>query len=229
MVTARTIVKKALQKIGALVKNEDPSSDEANDGLDALNALIGSWGNDSLNIYARTWETFSLVSGTGSYTIGSSGVFNTVRPSNIAQAYMRDSTIDHPIAVIEDEQYNNISFKSISGYPEFLNYDGGFPLGTIRLYPIPASNYSLFLLTEKPLTEFATLDTALSMPLGTERALIYNLGIDLAPEYSQQISAEHAKIAAESLGLIRTKTAQVRGMDAYPQVTRTRNILSGYY
>ena len=53
--------------------------------------------------------------------------------------------------------------------------------------------------------------------------------IDLAPEYSQQISAEHAKIAGESLGLIRTKVAQVRGMDAYPQNARVRNIFSGYY
>lgn len=228
MTTARTIVKKALQKIGALVKNEEPSSDEANDGLDALNALLGSWGNDSLNIYARTWETFSLTS-SASYTIGSGGVFNTTRPTNIVQAYIRSGTIDYPVSVVDDEAYNTILFKSIQGIPEFLNYDNAYPLGTIRLYPVPSASYSLFILTEKPLTEFTTLDTALSMPPGTERALIYNLGIDLAPEYSQQISAEHAKIASDSLGAIRTKVAQVRGMDAYPQNVRVRNVYSGYY
>ena len=229
MSTARVIIKKALQKIGALVKNEEPSSDEANDGLDSLNALISSWSNDSLNIYARTWQTVSLVGNTASYTIGTSGTFNTARPTNIVSAYIRDGSVDYPMSIVDDEAFNTISFKSITGMPEFLSYDGGFPLGTIRLYPVPSSNYSLFLLTEKPLTEFTSLDTELSMPPGTERALIYNLGIDLAPEYSQQISAEHSKTAMESLGLIRAKVAQVRGMDAFPQNARVRNIYSGYY
>lgn len=229
MTTARGIVKKALQKIGVLFKNEAPSSDEANDGLDALNGLLGSWGNDSLNIYARTWETVSLVGGTASYTIGASGVFNTTRPSNIVSAYIRSGSVDYLVTMTDDEAFNTIAFKSITGIPEFLSYDGGYPLGTIRLYPVPASNYSLFLLTEKPLTEFADLDAELSMPKGTERALIYNLGIDLAPEYGQKVTAEHAKTAADSLGAIRIKTAQVRGMDAYPLNVRARNIYSGFY
>lgn len=228
MTTARTIVKKSLQKIGALIKNEEPSADEANDGLDALNAMIASWSNDSLNIYARAWETFPLTS-SASYTIGVGGNFNTSRPTNIVDSYVRSGTIDYPITIVDDEAYNSISFKSLQGIPQFLNYDNAYPLGNIRLYPVPSASYSLFLLTEKALTEFATLDTELSMPPGTERALIYNLGIELAPEYSQQISAEHAKIAGDSLGLIRGKVAQVRGMDAYPQTMQIRNIFSGWY
>ena len=227
MTTARTIIKKALQKIGALTKNESPSADEANDGFDALNALIGSWSNDSLSIYARGWETFSLT-GASSYTIGPGGNFDTSRPTNIVEAYVRSGTIDYQLTIIDDSSYNSISFKSLLSIPQFLNYDNSYPLGIIRLYPIDSASYSLFLLTEKALTEFATLDTELSMPPGTERALIYNLGIDLSPEYSQPISQEHAKTAMESLGLIRTKVAQVRGMDAYPQNLAVRNIYSGW-
>ncbi len=227
MTTARTIIKKALQKIGALVKNEEPSADEANDGLDALNAMVDSWSNDPLNIYARGWETFPLTS-SASYTIGVSGVFNTARPTNIVSSYLRSGTIDYPISIVDDEAYNTISFKSLQGIPQFLNYDNSYPLGIIRLYPVPSASYSLFILTEKALSTFATLDTVLSMPPGTERALIYNLGIELAPEYSQPISKEHARIAGESLGSIRTKVAQVRGMDAYPKDIATRNIFSGW-
>lgn len=229
MTTARTIIKKALQKIGAIVKNEDPSSDEASDGLDALNGLIDSWSNYSLNIYARTWESFTLTSGIGSYTIGSSGDFNTARPTNIVQSYIRNGSIDTSVAITDDESYNTITYKSLTGIPEFLNYDGGYPLGKIRLYPVPSSGYSLFLLSEKPLTTFTTLDTVLSMPPGTERALIYNLAIELAPEYSQKVDAVTLKIANESLGAIRTKTAQVRGIDFYPQTLLVRNIYSGWY
>lgn len=227
MTTARTIVRKAMQKIGALVKGEQPSADEANDGFDALNAMIDSWGNDSLNVYARAWETFPLTSA-ASYTIGAGGDFNTTRPTNIVASYLRSGTIDYPVEVIDDEAYSTIAFKSLQGISYFLNYDNAYPLGNIRLYPVPSASYSIFLLTEKALTRFTDLDTQLSMPPGTERALIYNLSIELAPEYNQQISAELAKTAAESLGLIRTKAAQVRGMDAYPKNMTVRNIFSGW-
>lgn len=229
MTTARDIIKKALQKNGALIKSESPDYDEAIDGLSALNALIASWSNDSLVIYARSWETFSITANVASYTIGTGGALNTSRPSNIVAAYTRSGGIDYPITIVDDESYNTITFKTAQGIPTFLNYDGGYPLGTVRMYPVPSAAYSLFLLTEKPLTEFASLDTELSMPAGTERALIYNLAIELAPEYNQQVTPSIEKIAAESLGLIRSKVAQVRGMDAFPRDITVRNIYSGYW
>lgn len=227
MTTARSIVTRAMQKIGVLVKSEAPSADEAQDALSSLNALISSWGNDSLNIYARTWESFPMT-GASSYTIGPSGNFNTIRPTNIISAYLRSVDIDYPVAVIDDESFNTIPFKSLTGVEYVLNYSNSYPLGVIRPYPIPSASYSLFLLSEKPLTEFATLDTELSMPPGTERALIYNLALELAPEYSQQPDPSVVKIANDSLGLIRSKVAQVRRMDAFPTNFASRNIYSGW-
>lgn len=228
MATARDIIKRAMQKIGVLVKSEEPSADEAEDALDSLNAMIASWSNDSLDIYARTWETFTLSGGTGSYTIGTGGTFNTNRPSSIIEAYLDISGIDYTMTVVDDESYNTISYKSLQGIPEFINYDNAYPLGKIRLYPVPASSYSLFLLSEKPTTQFSTLDTEMSLPDGWERALIYNLALELAPEYNQKPDGSIVKIAGESLGLIKTKVAQVRGMDAFPQNMVVRNIYSGW-
>lgn len=226
MTTARDIIQKSLQKIGAIVKNEPPSADEANDALDSLNALISSWSNDSLNIYARTWETFNLTA-SSSYTIGTGGNFNTARPTNIVAAYLRSGTIDYPITIIDDEAYISISYKNLQGIPEFLNYDNAYPLGRIRLYPLDTSQ-QLFILTEKSVTSFATLDTEMSLPDGWERALVYNLALELAPEYSQKPDAYIVKIAGESLGAIRQKVAQVRGMNAYPNDLAVRNIFSGW-
>lgn len=226
--TARKIIKKALSKIGALVKNEEPAADEANDGLDSLNAMITSWSNDAANINARTWETFSLVSGQSTYTIGTGGNFNTIRPIEIIDCYIKDNQIDYGMSILPDEAYDAISFKAIQGIPEFLNTDNGYPLGKIRLYPVPSSNYGLFLLTEKQLLEFATLDTELSLPPGYERALIYNLAMELAPEYGQKPDASIVSIANESLGLVRTATIRARTMDAYPLNLAVRNIFTGW-
>lgn len=228
MTTARDIVKKSLQKIGALVKSEEPSADEADDGLSSLNSLISSWSNDSLVMFARTWESFTLSGGTASYTIGSGGALNTTRPMDIVDCYLSVGTIDYAMSIVTDEAYNSISFKSLTGIPEFLNYDNAYPLGKIRLYPIPSGNYTLFLLSEKLVTSFATLDTDMSLPNGFERALVYNLAIELAPEYAQKPDPSIVAIAKDSLGLIRIETAKNRPLDAYPQDLTVRNIFSGW-
>lgn len=226
--TARKIITKAMLKVGILVKNEVPDPDEANDALEDLNAMIDSWSNDSLAIYARTWETFTLTGGQLKYTIGTGGDLNTIRPSQIIDSYLRISTIDYPISIVDDGVYNSISFKSLTGIPEFLNFDNAYPLANIRLYPVPSSNYQLFLLTEKPITEFTTLDTVMVLPAGWERALIYNLAMEIAPEYNQEIPAAVVDIAKKSLGNVRTSTARVHKMDAYPSGVVVRNIFSGW-
>src|SRR5574343_459859 len=149
MTTALGIITSAMRKIGSLVKGEDPSADEADDGLEMLNDLISSISNDSMVVYSRTLENFTLSSGTADYTIGTGGVFNTSRPVKIIAAYVRSGTIDYNLNIINDESYASITLKSTGSIPEFINYTNGYPLGTLKLYPVPASAYTLFLLTEK--------------------------------------------------------------------------------
>lgn len=231
MTTARDIIKKALQKNGVLVKSEAPSDDEAQDGLDSLNAMISSWFNESLTVYARTWETFNnaITNGNASYTIGSGGSLNTTRPNNILAAYIRLVGQDYDLTIVDDEYYNSIANKSLAGIPTFLNFDNAYPLSTIRLWPVPQATYSLFILSEKPLTSFSTLDTVVSLPDGWERALIYNLSEELAAEYGVEVSPSVARIAAKSLGSIKRSTAKVRGMDSAIRTGIRFNIYSGGY
>jgi len=228
MTTAREIITKSLQKIGVLIKSEAPSADEAADGLSSLNQLIESWSNDSSAIISRAWETFTLVAGQSTYTMGSGQTFNTTRPINILQAYVRIGGVDTDVGIITDSAYNEIPFKALTGVPQWLNYDNANPTDNLRIYPVPASAYQLFMLSEKPLAGFATLDTTVIMPPGWERALVYNLALELAPEYDQQPDASIAAIAAKSLGLARMATIRARPMDAYPQGNGVQNIYSGY-
>lgn len=230
MTTARGIVTKALQKVGAIVKNETPSADEANDGLDALNALLSSWSNESMLVYKRTWENFPLVAGDVDYTIGVGQNFNTVRPTYIVEAHVRQDVTDYPLAIISDEIYNgSISDKSSQGIPKFLNYDNGYSTGTIRLYPVPDTSYTLYILTEKPLTSFA-LDDEVTLPPGWERALIYNLAVELFPEYGQQVDQAVYEIAKDSKRSIQSAVLKTRSMDVQPAAIGNRNnIYTGGY
>lgn len=216
MTTARDIITKALTKVGANFKNNAVSSDEANDALDALNALVSSYANDSMLIYTRQWETFSLVTNDGLYTIGTGGDFNTDKPMFIVSAYLKDGITDYPLSIITDELYNQqISQKLTNGIPTYLNSDNGHPLVKLRLYPVPDRTYQIFLLTEKQLSAF-TLDTDVILPAGWERMLVYNLAIELYPEYEQQVNQVVAAIAEESKRLVRANIMRNRTMDYAP-------------
>lgn len=228
MSTARGIIKSAMRKAGVLTVGEDPSAEEANDALEMLNDLLASISNDSLIVYSRTFENFPLSGGTASYTIGSGATFNTVRPIKIVSAYVRIGTIDYPLEIITDENYASIGMKAIQGIPEFLNYTNAFANGTINLYPVPAAAYTLYLVTEKQLTTFALNDTV-SLPPGWRRMLIYNLAIELAPEYGQPIPPEVAKIAAESKGEIKAAVMAAKPMQWEAGADDTGNIYSGWY
>lgn len=230
MTTARTIIKKAMQKAGILTKSETPASDETNDGLDALNAMLSSWSNDSLLVYVRAVEQFTLAGGTASYTIGPSMTFNTTRPLQIVSGYVRSGATDYPLNPLQDAVYDkSIADKSTQGIPENFVYSGNSPTASIVFYPVPSSSYAVFLRMEKQLTQFA-LDDNVEFPPGWERALIYNLAVEIAPEYGQEVSPRVVEIADSSLGKIKEATARNRTMDTPPLVGGTEfNIYSGQY
>ncbi len=228
MTTALDIITKAMQKCGILSVNEAPTAQEANDALDALNAMLDSWANDSMMVYARSWESFNLTGNVGTYTIGAGQAFNTVRPIFIADAYIRNAGTDTDLSIVSDEIYTGqIMEKSTGGIPGILNYDNAYPAGTIRLWPVPSSSYSIFLLTEKPLTQF-TLNQTVSLPPGWERALIFNLPAEIAGDYHQDIPDSVQRVAVSSKAAIQRSVMKNRSLDAFPQQNSTGNILTGW-
>lgn len=229
MSTARTIIKRAMQRAGILTKGEVPAADEAVDALSSLNNMLGAWSNNSLNISARAWETFTLSGGVAAYTIGTGQTFNTTRPTNIVGAYIRQSgSVDSNLAVIDDEQYISIQTKNTGGVPYFLNYDNAFPTGTVRLFPTPSTAYQLFILSEKPLSSFG-LDDEVSYPAGWEEAIIDNLAVRLSPEYGQAVSPDLKADAMRGMGEIKLSIAKNRPLNAYATFGGSYDIRSGYY
>jgi hypothetical protein len=229
MTTALELITGAARLIGIVRKGEALDNDEAVDGLEALNQMLESWTNSTLLVNARIRESFTLVGGTASYSIGTGQTFNTTRPNIITEAFIRDGSIDTPLTIISDEQYDSVSFKTGQGLPQFLNYTPSYPYGTIKLYNTPGSAYGLHILSEKPLTEFASLATDIELPAGWKRALRFNLAVEIAPEFSQQVPAEVVEIAQQSKALIALNVARNRPIKFSPRVAPAGDIYSGYY
>lgn len=230
MTTALGIITKAMLKAGILTKTEVPASDEANDALDALNDLLSSWSNDSLLITSRVTELFTLSAGVGIYTIGTGQDFNTIRPIHIVESHINDGLISYEsMYQCPDEVYQGLNLKTLQSIPDTLNYTNAFPYGTIKLYPYPSSGYVLSITSEKELSQF-TLNQTVSLAPGWNRALIYNLAIELAPEYGQKVDPMILKIANDSKGAIASSIMKVRSMDAPPlSQIGMFNIYTGYY
>ncbi len=228
MTTALDIITSAMRKIGVLTKTETPAADESADALQTLNDLLGSWSNDSLPIYARTLENFTLSANTSAYTIGNSATFDTASPVAIISAYIRDGGYDYGVDIISDQDYAALENKTQTGRPFVLSYNNDYPAGTLKFYYTPNQAYNFYILSEKQLTSITALDSVLSLPAGWNRALIYNLAIDLAPEYGQAVTPEIAGIAGQSLSAIKNQVRRARGVDV-PSSPFEGNIFTGWW
>jgi len=198
--TAQQLIEAAAENLGLL--GDDLDASELERGLSSLQSMLRAWAGERLNVFYSTKESFSLVSGTSSYTWGSGGTFATTRPDIILGAYILDSAnISHPVDIITEGQYRNIAAKTTSSRPYALFFYPTYPLAYIYLYPVPDQVETLYIDSVKPFTETSSFDalaSTLAFPPSYEEALIYNLSVRLAPKYGKTTPPEVITIAANS-------------------------------
>jgi hypothetical protein len=203
-VTARDLIKGSLRLLGVLAGGENPSADMAQDALSSLNTLIDSWNTERLMLYAILPKPFSFVAGQTVYTVGPGGNVDIPRPEeidSIQYSYTADSTqpLTMVMTLLNQDQYNAIGIPSISTQlPTMAYVDDSFPQRKVYMYPVPQQVYSGQMFVWTPLTSIATLDDAISLPYGYEKALKFNLALDLAPEYGAAAVTAAGLIAAQA-------------------------------
>ncbi|MFN3077791.1 MAG: hypothetical protein ABT940_13115 [Alphaproteobacteria bacterium] len=211
MSTASVLIEGALRAIGALNRGITLSSEDAADGLEALDLMIKGWGANQLAIPYRTRESLTLTSGTNPHTIGSSGTLNTTRPLAIHTAAIRVSSTDYPLDIWQTvQEYWRIPNKTSTGQPRALYYEPVEPLGRIYFDLVPDSTYTFLLDSLKPLTSFSSLSTDDSVPDEYLEPIKFNLALRLAPEYGKTPSNIVIGLAAEGMNNIERMNAAFR-------------------
>jgi len=228
--TALDMIKKAMRLIGALGQGEFPTSSEADDGLNALNSMMDSWTTERLMIYQLLEESFTWASGNASRTMGSGGDFDTTAPVKLDSGFSRISGVDYPFRIVEKNVYDGIASKTVqSTYPDLIYFQDGNPLVTLYGYPVPSANLEIHLNTWKILQVFTALTDSYALPQGYQRAIEYNLALEIAAEFGVDVPARVEKIAMESKGNIkRINSAPIiaRIDEANVAGTRRYNIFS---
>jgi len=170
----------------------------------ALQGMLDSWSTEGFVVPSRVRESFTLTPGTAQYTMGVGGTFDTARPVAIDRVTVELQTTtpktENPVEIINLDQWADVSQKSTQGIPIKVYREGTNPLETLNLYPVPNQAYKLVIYSQKLLLSITNANTTIDLPPGYERAIIYNLAVELAPEYGRQTPNEVAAIALEAKG-----------------------------
>lgn len=215
--TVQDIIEAQLRGIGVLDSSEAADASMITNAIQANNIMLDSWSAQNLMIRAATEESFPLIVGKGSYTIGVGGEFNTSKPLEITGAYIRDSYgIDHGVEIFSQDQYKSRDDKSfVTGQPEGLYYDPGYAQqkntkGTIYLYYIPDDAYTLFITQQKMLTEFVNPWDILNLEPMYYKAIKYGGIVEQYYDYrkhSQAIPPTLVGLKSSAMRVIKTVNA----------------------
>ncbi len=192
--TANDLITQSLRLLGVLSGNETPSSSESNTGLQYLNDMVDSWSTQQLLIYSKVNESFPLVPGQQSYQWGTGAAdFNSARPQKIENALWQQPSSSQffnlQIQLINQDEWSALTVPgTTSNIPTklFVNYT--FPYATLYFWPIPSVVNNVIFWSWKALSSFTLLTSIVSLPPGYNKALRYNLAVELAPEFGKQPS-----------------------------------------
>lgn len=206
MATALDMIKKSLRLMSAIGQaNPNPTASQAADALASMNSMLESWSVERLSVYQILEESFSWTSGQSSRTIGSGGNFSTTRPTRISDGFTKISGIDYPYRVVDKAEYDSIASKTTqSSYSDVIFYDPVATTGVLYAYPVPSATVEIHINSWKQLQSFAALTTVVTLPPGYQRAIEYNLAIELQGEYPDlPLPDSVVNIAQKSLAVIK--------------------------
>ena len=188
MASAGDIINGSLRLIGVLAEGETPSSETAQDALNALNQMIESWNTERLAVFATQDQVVSWPPGARFQTFGPTGNIVGNRPVLIDDAtYFRDpaSGISYGLKLINQQQYNGIAVKTVtSTYPQVLWVNMTYPDIEMYVYPVPTKVLEFHIVSVQELNQPANLAT--------------NLACELAPEFGVEPSRQVSRIAMTS-------------------------------
>lgn len=200
MATIGDVITASLQDLGLISASETPTADDSQLALDRVNDWIDGLATQGLTVFTSSRTTWTIVSGTSSYTVGTTGAVTCTRPIapvDILNIGYEDTSLSPtqefllPDPLTEDA-YAALTPKTLTAtYPQYFYYNPTFAssLGTLIPWPIPTSSTLLGVIyTPTPVTEFSALTDTILLPPGYRRFYRTSLAIELAPSFAVQPS-----------------------------------------
>lgn len=184
------VINAALRKLGVLFTGTTASANQITDAAVSLNAIIKAFHADGMPLWAILNYTFTTVSGTSSYTIGTGKTLNTPAPLKVIQAlYTMSGGENIPMNVYNRYDFQNLPSANDHGTPIDFYYqplaDGS---GIIQLWPNPNDSTTTVTIDyQRPFSDMANATDNFDFPAYWMQALIYMLAWSMAPEYGTPV------------------------------------------
>lgn len=212
----------ALKRLGYLQADETPSASDAAHTFQTLQVLINGLGTERGTMYEVRRSTWTIVSGTGTYTVGSGGDVDIARPVFVQAINFIDTSqdpdLEMPLGLLTDDAYQAIPQKSLTAvYPSYAYYNptyGDDGHATLTFWQIPTSTtLEGAIYAPVAVVEPSTSSATISLPPGYLRYLRDTLAIEVAPDFAAQVTPdliESARVATADI-----KRANIRLFDLY--------------
>ena len=228
MATASSIILRGLQLLGDKTVGDTLTTTEQTTYLAVLNSMLDSWRLDKLLVYRILENSFTLVIGSRSYTIGSGGNFNIERPDRLEDScFIMLQNAQYPVRVVDETTLTAQQTQGQAQMPRMVYLDPAAPLANIFFDYTPDQAYEFHLKTWSSLQQFTAISDVLTLPSGYQRALESNFAMEVAPGFVSA-SPELAKIAKESKTKIMQQNTRTTYLTLDPGVTQGRRMRSGH-
>jgi hypothetical protein len=212
--------------IGVASAEQPMSAFMAEHALGALNSLLDSWSTEKLLTYSRPKIPLMLVPGRATYTWGMTDPPADIPREPPVKLELALLTVEETAPGLEWEvqirdQYEyeaGIAIKLLtSSYPNCVYLDSAEPVATLHVWPVPDHPYTLQLLPWQALSPYGAWDDVLEWPAGYQRAMTYNLALELAPQYAVEPSPIILRTAQESKRALYVINAEVGSLRLHPR------------
>jgi hypothetical protein len=225
------IITSAFLDLNEITVGRTIATTEQTDAFARLNMMLDEWSSEQLMVPNVVHQGFTLTANYSGYTLGVGGTLTTsaqpIRVTGAASVWgagfrsaVKVVSFDKFDAEIEDP------LSTTAVLAKVLAADGASPLINLRVFPTPAASPgTLYLDYWTALAAFVTVGDTVSLPVGFDDALHYNLALKLYPLYARpgttalelitrQAAASKAKIAELTAAILGTRLGIEAGAPA---------------
>jgi hypothetical protein len=212
--TANEIIAKAFGILGKASEGKAISARMYEDGRSSLNLLVKTWGAQE-HLWTMTEGSITLVASQAEYALAT---LFSVKPMRVLSVRRRvtSGSIDTPMMEWSRQEYYDQSNKTVASVPTAWYYDPQRALGTLSIWPTAststATDMTLKVTYLRSMADFDTSSDNPDLPQEWLQALIWNLAVDLMPQYPVNDSNLSQLVLARAAGLYK----DMKGWDNEP-------------
>ena len=168
-----TLAIDVLRELDVIAGSESPDAADTSYVLSKLNRVLDNWAATWEAAYTDTVVTGTLTPALQPHLIGPTGTWVvTQRPVSIEAINLVIGTARYALTPLDMDKWMGISSPEWTATePTHFNYRASFPNGSLYLWPVPTSAYTVEIQTRGLLTQLA-LATTVYLPPGYWDALV---------------------------------------------------------